>query len=53
MIELKDASRDSVKNLAAGGTLREEDPRRRNNFTLGLRGGILVRVVPKSNIKGF
>ena len=44
---------DSVKNLAAGGTLREEDPRRRNNFTLGLRGGILVRVVPKSNIKGF
>ena len=33
--------------------MREEDPRRRNNFTLGLRGGISVRVVPKSIIKGF
>ena len=28
-------------------TWREEDPRRRNNFTLGLHAEILVRVVPK------
>ena len=30
---------------------REEDPRRRNNFTLGLHGEITIHVVPRAIAK--
>ena len=33
--------------MEGGNSLQEEDPRRRNNFTLGLQEEISVRVVSK------